>query len=92
MSTNILQKYQREVNYPKNFVPAKADANRTEPTPAEQYERGRKLYFAGKRISECRTDDMCAGCLDAEYSGRIAYLRAMQSEGYSGSFSLEVMN
>jgi hypothetical protein len=86
MSTNIIHYPDREVK-PKNYVSPMRD----EPTAAEQYETGRRLYRRGKPISECRTDDMCAGWLDAEYAGRIAYLRARQSEGYSGSFSLEVM-
>jgi hypothetical protein len=79
MSSNILSQYHREVNQttPKNFVsPKRAD----EPTPAEQYELGRKLYFTGKRISECNTDDMCAGWMDAECTCAIAYARAMLAQ------------
>ena len=87
MSTNIINRPEVEVKSTR-FVSPRADANST---AAAEYELGRRLYRRGKSISECSTDDMCAGWLDAEYAGRVAYLRAMQSEGYGASYALEVM-
>lgn len=85
MSTNIVMHPEQPVKT-KRFVSPAADT-----TAADEYEQGRRLYRRGKPISECRTDDMCAGWLDAEYAGRIAYLRAMQSEGFVAAVALEVM-
>lgn len=85
MSSNIITHPEVEVKS-KRFV-----SPRPESTAVEEYELGRRLYRRGKSINECRTDDMCAGWLDAEYAGRVAYLRAMQSEGMSAEFALEVM-
>ena len=86
MSVNIIRQMESEVNNPR-FVSPRADNS----TAADEYELGRRLYQRGKRISECSTDDMCAGWLDAEYAGRIAYLRAMQRDGYVAAVALEVM-
>lgn len=87
MSANIIRQPEVEVNNARFVSPKSSD----ELTPAEQYELGRRLYQRGKRISECRTDDMCAGYLDAEYAGRVAYLRAMQREGYVAAVAMEAM-
>ena len=85
MSTNIVMHPEQPVKT-KRFVSPTPDS-----TAADEYEQGRRLYRRGKGIGECRTDDMCAGWLDAEYAGRIAFLRAMQREGMSAEFALEVM-
>jgi hypothetical protein len=85
MSTNIVMHPEQPVKT-KRFVAPKVDG-----TAATEYAEGRALYRRGKPIGECVTDDMCAGWLDAEYAGRIAYLRAMQSEGYVAAAALEVM-
>lgn len=54
------------------------------PTEEQQakFERqiGRNLYMRGRKISECSTDDMTAGYLEAERRGADAYHRMMMAQ------------
>lgn len=64
------------------FVPAHAPS---------LYERGRALYEAGQPLSLCLTDEASRGWNDAadeDLRGALAYLRAMEAEGFPSSVAL----
>lgn len=50
--------------------------------PLSEYDQGKALYKAHKPLSECVTDDMAAGWIDAaDLAGSLAYLHQMEAEG-----------
>lgn len=59
MSQNIIRQAEMEVN-PRNFVPARPVV---EP---DEYTQGRRLYFHGKPLAACVTDEQARGWLAAE--------------------------
>jgi len=88
MSTNILQHPEAPVKKAR-FVPA-----HIEPTEADEYAAGRRMYTSRRPLSDCTTDAMSEGwnaAADADLRGALAYLRAMQREGMNAEFALEVM-
>lgn len=68
MSNYMLQQDRPIVNV-KRFV-----------APMSEYDTGKELYKRGKDLTECVTDDMAAGWLDAERAGADAYWRCMMME------------
>jgi hypothetical protein len=82
MSTNILSKYQREVNYPKNFVPAKPVA-----ADPDEYTQGRRMYYHGKPLAACLTDEQARGWTDAEARCEAQYWGGMMAQA-----SMQEMN
>ena len=53
---------------------------------------GRNLYRRGKPLSECRSDDMAAGWLAAEFAGYMAYSRHMEAEGVPAAKAFAFVN
>ena len=74
MNTSIVTQQGMKIN--GRFVPASPDGG-------AELERqiGRNLYRRGRPLSECASDDMAAGWLDAEFGGYMAYSRHMEAEG-----------
>lgn len=70
MSTNIIRHAEMEVN-PRNFVPAKPIV---EP---DEYTQGRRMYFHGKPLAACVTDEQARGWLAAEARCEDAYWLGM---------------
>jgi hypothetical protein len=49
--------------------------------PLSDFDLGRQMFRAGKRLAACSTDEAARGWLAAESAGAQAYLRVMESEG-----------
>lgn len=45
-----------------------------------EYDQGKALYYRGKSLSECVTDEMAQGYLDAEYKGADNYFKCMMAQ------------
>jgi hypothetical protein len=78
MSSNILSQYHREVNQttPKNFVPAKAPVA----ADTDEYTQGRRMYYHGKPLAACLTDEQARGWTDAEARCEAQYWGGMMAQ------------
>jgi hypothetical protein len=75
MSVNILSRIDAEVN-PRFVRPVPT----TEPTPAEQYAQGRRMYYHGKPLAACLTDEQARGWTDAEARCEAQYWGGMMAQ------------
>lgn len=82
MSANIVMHPEQPVKT-KRFV---APMPTVEPTPAEQYAQGKRLYYRAKPLAACVTDEQTRGWLEAEARCNDDYWRGMMAEA-----STEVM-
>mgnify|MGYP001160537076 CR=1 FL=1 len=73
MSQNIIRQAEMEVN-PRNFVPAKPIV---EP---DEYTQGRRMYYHGKPIAACLTDEQARGWLAAEAKCEAQYWTGMMAQ------------
>lgn len=79
MSRNIVGVMEVEVKHPR-FVPAKPIV---EP---DEYTQGRRMYYHGKPLAACLTDEQARGWLAAEARCEDAYWAGMMAQA-----SAEVM-
>lgn len=80
MSKNIIGLMEVEVKHPR-FVPAKVEV---EP---DEYTQGRRMYYHGKPLAACLTDEQARGWLAAEARCEDAYWAGMMA----GASTAEVM-
>ena len=72
MSTNIIRHAEMEVK-PRNFVPAK-------PADTDEYSQGRRMYYHGKPLAACVTDEQTRGWLAAEAKCEDGYWAGMMAQ------------
>jgi len=73
MSSNIVSRMDTEVKNPR-FVPAKPVV---EP---DEYTQGRRMYYHGKPIAACLTDEQARGWLAAEAKCEAQYWTGMMAQ------------
>lgn len=83
MSSNIIRQVEVEVKNPRFVSPVAI----VEPTPAEQFVQGKRLYVSGKPLAACVTDEQSRGWLAAEEKCEDAYWLGMMA----GASTSEVM-